>query len=57
MKGSIIIALLLLVIFFPFGIIYIVWNSINATNFCGKCKKNAMIPEDSPRGKELIKNG
>ena len=53
-KGSLLIAIILLVIFFPIGLIYIVFCSIGPRNICPKCD-TSLIPEDSPRGKKIIK--
>lgn len=55
MKGSLLLAIFLLLIFFPIGVLYVIYQSINATNFCPKCSQNKMIPLDSPRGEELSK--
>lgn len=54
MKGSLLVALFLLLLGILPGILYIIVMSINASNFCPKCKKNDMIPENSPRGLELL---
>lgn len=54
-RGSLLLALFLLVIFFPIGLVYIVVMSVGNTNECPKCKSNKMIPEDSPRGKALAR--
>lgn len=55
MKGSLLIAILLLIIFFPAAIVYAVVMSSGNTNVCPKCKTSGMIPEDSPKAIEILK--
>jgi hypothetical protein len=52
-KGSLLIAIVLLVIFFPIGLIYIIICSVGPKNICPKCE-TPLIPEDSPRGIEVL---
>lgn len=53
-KGSLTITILLLLVFFPLGILYALLNSTGSSNVCPKCE-NAMIPDDSVRAKEILK--
>ena len=55
MKGSIIVALALFILFFPIGILYAIFMSTGNTNVCPKCKNTTMIPEDTERGKYILK--
>jgi hypothetical protein len=56
MKGSILLALFLLVLF-PIGtiigIIYVVYQSINAGNFCPKCNKRGQAEDGEHLGIEI----
>lgn len=38
----------------PLG--YSIWRMASRYQGCPKCRKNSMIPTDTPRGKELNKN-
>jgi flagellar basal body-associated protein FliL len=53
-KGSLLIAIILLVFVFPIGLIYIIFCSIGPKNICPKCD-TPLIPEDSPKAIEIIK--
>jgi uncharacterized membrane protein len=55
MKGSVGILILLLVIFFPAGIIYAIFMSVGNTEACPQCNSSNTIPYYSPRAKELMK--
>lgn len=55
MKGSLIVAIFLFILFFPAGIIYAIVMSSGSTNVCPKCKSDKMIPEDTPRAIEILK--
>lgn len=53
-KGSALIEIILYLTFIIPGIIYSIWRLSNTVNICPKCKKESMIPMDSPRGREIV---
>lgn len=54
-KGSILIELILWLLFIVPGIIYSIWRLSSRYSACKKCGAPNMIPIDTPRGKQLIK--
>lgn len=52
-KGSFATELILWLIFFPVGLIYSLWRLSTRYKGCPKCKVGAMIPLDTPRGRQL----
>ena len=52
-RGSFLITLIMLIIFFPAAIIYEIWRANGGKNCCPKCGKNDMMPLDTPRGMGL----
>lgn len=55
MKGSLLLCILLLILFFPIGILYAVIMSSGTQNVCPKCTKEGMIPDESPKAIEILK--
>lgn len=54
MKGSLLVAIILLVVFFPAGIIYAIMMSSGPTNICPQCQSDKMVPEESPRALDIL---
>lgn len=52
-KGSVLIAIILLLFFIFPGIIYILWSLSGRKFICPLCKQPTMIPINSPRGQVL----
>lgn len=53
-KGSGCLELLLWCLFIVPGLIYSVWRITNKPKICPKCQSTTLIPEDSPKGKEIL---
>jgi len=53
-KGSFFIELFLWLFFIP-GLIYTIWRLTTRDWACPKCKAPNMIPFDTPRGQQLLK--
>jgi len=41
-------------ILFFFGIVYKIWRNSSVRHVCPRCKKDAMIPVDTPKGRRLM---
>jgi len=54
LKGSGCIEIVLWFFFFLPGLIYSIWRRTSPQMICPKCKQPGMIPENTPRGQELI---
>lgn len=54
-KGSLLIEIILWLIFIIPGLIYSFWRMSTKFNACPSCKKDTMIPIDSPKGQKLLK--
>jgi len=55
-KGSLITEIFLWVLFFPAGIIYSIWRSSTKHLGCPKCRKDSMIPCNTPVGQKLAED-
>lgn len=53
-KGSILIEIILWLAFIVPGLIYSLWRSGSRYKACPSCGHTAMVPLDSPRGKQLL---
>jgi hypothetical protein len=53
-RGSPIIEIFLWLFFIFPGLLYSLWRLITKVEACPKCKAPNMIPEDTPKGQELI---
>lgn len=54
-RGSLLLEILLWLIFLIPGIIYSLWRLSTRQKVCPKCLTPNMIPEDTPKGQELLK--
>ena len=54
-RGSIFIEIILWLALLVPGLIYSIWRMTTREEICPLCRKPAVIPEDSPRGRELIR--
>ena len=54
--GSFVIELLLWLFFIVPGLMYSVWRITSRKEVCGACGSDQLVPADSPRGRQLIKN-
>lgn len=53
-KGSFLVEVALWFIFLLPGLIYSIWRLTSQSKVCPKCHNTTMIPDDTPKGKELI---
>ena len=53
-NGSILIELVLWLCFFVPGLIYSIWRLTTRHRACPLCGSRELVPEDSPRGRELL---
>jgi hypothetical protein len=53
-KGSLLIEIVLWLCFLLPGLIYSLWRLTSRTKGCRLCGSSALVPVDSPRGRELI---
>lgn len=53
-KGSLALEILLWLFLLVPGLIYSIWRSTTKERVCAKCKKNTLIPVDSPTGQKLL---
>ena len=52
-KGSFLIEVVLWLCFLVPGLIYSIWRRSNLEKLCPKCGSSALMPLDTPRGKQL----
>jgi len=55
-KGSFLMEVALWILFLLPGIIYSIWRLTSRYDACPKCKNASLIPVNSPKGQELLKN-
>jgi len=53
-RGSFVIEVFLWLLFLLPGIIYSIWRLTTKVKVCPKCKAPNMIPENTPKGRELM---
>ena len=56
MKGSIGVELLLWLFFLLPGLVYSLWRHISVYDGCSSCGDPSLIPLDSPRAQEILRN-
>lgn len=56
LKGSFWIEIILWLTFIVPGLIYSIWRLGNQVHECPKCKSQSMIPVDSPKAQEMLRN-
>lgn len=54
-KGNLLIEIILWLAFLVPGLIYSIWRLTSRYDACPVCKKESMIPTDTPAGQKLVK--